>query len=83
MAKGCIDVPASGADNTEGRVGCTLPFHTAPAPNKAIASTIPAMISRILITVSRFMWSYLWHEVRLAGQASPLSNTVKDACTSS
>jgi len=41
------------------------------------------MISKMLITVSRFMWSYLWHEVRLGRRASPLSNTVEDACTSS
>jgi hypothetical protein len=32
-----------------------LPFHTAPAANKAIARTIPAMMRRTLIMRSRFM----------------------------
>jgi AcrR family transcriptional regulator len=39
------DVRAQGADNPERRVGCNFLVHTAPAPNKAIASTIPAMIA--------------------------------------
>jgi hypothetical protein len=32
-----------------------LPFHTAPAANKAIARTIPAMMRRTLIMRSRFI----------------------------
>src|SRR5215831_14223461 len=36
-------------------------FHRAPAPNSAIASTIPAMISNTLIAVSRVIVGPLVH----------------------
>jgi hypothetical protein len=55
MSRLAGDLPASlrsfsavGAE-ADGRLGFILPFHTAPAPNSAIASRIPAMTKRMLM----------------------------------
>jgi len=45
---------AAGAD-TDGRLGCIPPFHTAPAPNSASASKIPAMTKRMLMSSRRLI----------------------------
>src|SRR5262249_29076743 len=44
-------------------------FHRTPAPNSTIASTIPAMISSTLMTVSRFIWHLGPHSFLQTGQA--------------
>src|SRR5262249_22347148 len=62
--------PRTGSDKSDlGLLAAPL-FHRTPAPNSAIASKIPAMISSTLMTVSRFIVGSWAHRPLLTDWAS-------------
>ncbi len=59
------------------RAASILPFHIAPAPNSASASTIPAMTKRMLMTRWRLIReSFDWRKVKHMNRYSRVHDAV-------